>query len=113
MFNLLVERSSPTLDTTYAALAHDVRRTLLARLRTSDARVTELAEPFDLSLNAISKHIRVLERAGLARRTVHGRDHWLALESAPMREAADWIEAYRAFWEGRIDALERLLEEDR
>jgi DNA-binding transcriptional ArsR family regulator len=98
-----------TLDDTYGALAHQVRRALLIRLRDGSARVTELAEPFDLSLEAVSKHLRVLERAGLVRRTVRAREHWLELEPEPLREAAGWIETYRAFWETRLDALESML----
>jgi DNA-binding transcriptional ArsR family regulator len=97
------------LDETYGALAHQVRRALLIRLRDGSARVTELAEPFDLSLEAVSKHLRVLERAGLVRRTICGREHWLELEPEPLRDAAGWIETYRTFWETRLDALDSML----
>ena len=95
----------PPLDRTLAAIADPTRRAILARLTLGEARVTDLAEPFDLSLNAVSKHLRVLERAGLLRREVRGREHVLSLEARPLREAAEWIDAYRAFWEHRLDAL--------
>jgi DNA-binding transcriptional ArsR family regulator len=97
------------LDRTLAALADPTRRAIIRRLERGAAKVTELAEPFDMSLNAVSKHLRVLEAAGLMRRTVRGREHYCALEAAPMRAAAEWIEHYRAFWEGRLDALEQYL----
>jgi DNA-binding transcriptional ArsR family regulator len=113
MLNHMVEYqrpdpSHPGLDITYGALAHPIRRAMLGRLGTGGARVTELAAGFDISLAAASKHIGVLESAGLVRRTVRGRDHHLALDAGPLREAAEWIEAYRAFWETRLDALEHL-----
>lgn len=104
----MVERTE-LLDSAYGALAHEVRRSMLVRLRGGDLRVTDLAEPFDMSLAAASKHVRVLEDAGLVRRTVLGREHHLALDAAPLRPAADWLEGYRAFWEGRLDALDRHL----
>ncbi len=106
----MVERAA-LLDEAYGALSHEVRRTMLDRLREGDLRVTDLAAPFDVSLAAASKHIRVLEDAGLVRRTVIGREHRLALDATPLRPAADWLETYRAFWEGRLDALERHLRE--
>jgi DNA-binding transcriptional ArsR family regulator len=105
----MVEYLAETLDATYAALSHEVRRALLIRLRDGRARVTELADPFDLSLAAVSKHLRVLEDAGLVRRTITGRDHWMELAPQPLRHAAGWIETYREFWEGRLDALESML----
>jgi DNA-binding transcriptional ArsR family regulator len=99
----------PALDRTYGALAHPVRRELLALLRVGQARVTELAEPFEVSLAATSKHLQVLEGAGLVSRTVMGRDHLIALEAQPLVLARDWIDGYRSFWESRIDALEEQL----
>jgi len=105
----MVEYQETALDRTLAALADPTRRAILKRLEQGAAKVTELARPFDISLNAVSKHLRVLERAGLMRRTVSGRDHYCALDATPMRAAADWIEHYRLFWEGRLDALERYL----
>ncbi len=109
IFNLMVEYRAAALDRTLAALADPTRRAILQRLKRGAAKVTELAAPFDISLNAVSKHLRVLERAGLMRRSVRGRDHYCALDARPMREAAEWIEHYREFWEGRLDALERFL----
>jgi DNA-binding transcriptional ArsR family regulator len=107
IFNRMVEYQ---LDTVFAALADPTRRAILARLARGDApRVTELAAPMPMSLNAVSKHLRVLEEAGLVRRTVAGREHRLALDAVPLRTAADYVEQYRAFWEERLDALERFL----
>ena len=105
----MVEYSSSSLSNTYAALSDGSRRAILARLLTGPARVTEIAEPFDLSLNAVSKHIRVLERAGLIRREVKGREHHLSIDPRPLAAAANWIEEQRSFWETRVDALESLL----
>ena len=105
----MVERSEARLDSTYAALAHPVRRDVLQRLRLGEARVTALAEPFDMSLAAVSKHLVVLEGAGLVRRTVTGREHHLSVDARPLREASSWLETYRVFWEERLEALESFL----
>jgi DNA-binding transcriptional ArsR family regulator len=106
----MVERLRETrLDETYSALSHPVRREILGRLRRGPGTVTGLAEPFDLSLWAVSKHISVLEEASLLRRRVEGRVHRLTLEPAPLGEASTWLQAYREFWEGRLDALEDVL----
>lgn len=107
----MVERQA-SLDASYGALAHGVRRAMLDRLREGELRVTDLAAPFDMSLAAASKHIRVLEDAGLVRRAVIGREHHVALDAAALRPAAVWLGRYRAFWTGRLDALERHLRED-
>ena len=85
------------------------RRTILQRLLQGEARVTELASPFAIPLNSVSKHIRVLERARLVRRRRAGREHLMSLNPQPLDEAAAWIEAQRAFWTARLDALEREL----
>lgn len=85
------------------------RRAILARLAQSDARVTELAAAFTISLNSTSKHIRVLERAGLVTRSLQGRDHVLSLNAAPMAEAAGWLEYCRQFWTDGLAALERFV----
>jgi DNA-binding transcriptional ArsR family regulator len=111
MLNLMVEHAA-VLDRAYAALAHPVRRRMLNRLRDGDARVTELAEPFAMSLAAASKHVGQLERAGLVKRRVVGRDHWIGLEPRPLQDAARWLAVYRPFWERRLDALEDLVAED-
>jgi DNA-binding transcriptional ArsR family regulator len=96
------------------ALADSTRRAILRRLFEGEARVTDLAEPFAISLNSVSKHIRVLERARLVRRRRAGREHFLSFRSRPLDEAAAWIENQRAFWAARLDALEGILrEEDR
>jgi len=99
----------PHLDRTLMALADPTRRAILQRLSRGEARVTELARPFPISLNSVSKHIRVLERAKLVRRRRAGREHLLSFDPAPLDEAAAWIEAQRAFWSERLDALEREL----
>ncbi|MEO6798429.1 MAG: metalloregulator ArsR/SmtB family transcription factor [Rhodanobacter sp.] len=85
------------------------RRAILARLAQSDARVTELANAFTISLNSTSKHIRVLERAGLVTRSVQGREHVLSLNAGPMADAAEWLDFYRQFWTDRLAALEDFL----
>jgi len=97
------------LDDTLVALADETRRGILKRLAGGDARVTEVAAPFDISLNSVSKHIRILERAGLVRRRVAGRDHFLSLDPAPMDGVAAWIERERAAWTTRLDKLEAAL----
>jgi DNA-binding transcriptional ArsR family regulator len=102
--------SSARLDRTFAALADSTRRAMLGRLAFGEATVGELAEPFRVSRPAISKHLRVLERAGLVRRTRDGRISRCVLNAAPMRDAADWVDRYRAFWSGRLDALARYVE---
>lgn len=98
--------SSSLLDRTYGALAHPVRRELLEALRAGPINVTDLAAPFDMSLAAVSKHIGVLEDAGLVSRTPVGRTRMVALEAGPLVDAREWIDAYRTFWEERLDALE-------
>ncbi len=100
------EHASSGLDAVFRAVADPTRRAILARLATSDARVTDLANDFPISLNSTSKHIRMLERAGLVHRTVTGRDHVLSLDAAPLSEAAEWIAHYRRFWEDKLAALE-------
>ena len=107
-----MSRTAPdTLSTTFAALADPTRRAILARLADGETSVTELAQPFEMSLPAVSRHLKVLERAGLVAR---GRDaQWrpCRLEAAPLREAVDWLERYRRFWEGSLDRLEDYLGE--
>lgn len=102
---------SKRLDRTFAALADPTRRAILARLAGGEATVGELAEPFRMTRPAISKHLRVLERAGLVQRERDGRVSRCTLDASPMKDAADWVERYRRFWEGRLDALARYLEE--
>lgn len=97
------------LDDTLIALADATRRGILQRLSAGQARVTEVAAPFEISLNSVSKHIRILERAGLVRRHVSGRDHYLSLDPGPLDEAAEWLVKSRDFWTARLDALEAAL----
>lgn len=104
--------STLDLSDTLAALADPTRRAILQRLIRGQARVTELAEPFDMSLNAVSKHIRILERARLVQRRRMGREHLLTFNPAPLDHAATWIESQRALWLARLDALDALLTEE-
>lgn len=97
------------LDRTLMALADPTRRAILQRLSRGEARVTELAQPFDMSLNAVSKHIRILERADLVRRRTAGREHFLSFNRQQLDEVATWIETQRAVWNARLDTLEALL----
>lgn len=102
------------LDQTLMALADPTRRSILNRLGKGSARVTDLAQPFDISLNSVSKHIRILERARLVRRRRDGREHILTLDPRPLDDAAAWIDRHRALWTARLDTLESLLrQEDR
>jgi DNA-binding transcriptional ArsR family regulator len=103
--------SGEQLDATFAALADPTRRAMLARLVRGEATVTELAEPFTMSQPAISKHLKVLERAGLISRGRDAQRRPVKLEATPMAEAARWLEAYRELWESRFDALDELLGE--
>ncbi|HEV7717021.1 MAG TPA: metalloregulator ArsR/SmtB family transcription factor [Steroidobacteraceae bacterium] len=100
------------LDEILVALADSTRRAILHRLSLGEARVTELAEPFSISLNAVSKHIRMLERARLVTRRRAGREHFLSFNPKPLDEAAAWLEERRALWGARLDALEAALKAD-
>jgi DNA-binding transcriptional ArsR family regulator len=103
------EYQTQTLDRVFGAIADPTRREILTRLSASDERVTDVARHFSISLNSVSKHVRVLEQAGLVRRSVQGRNHVLSLNAAPMAEAADWIEYYRVFWTDRLASLDRFV----
>jgi DNA-binding transcriptional ArsR family regulator len=107
----LVEQPAVVLDAIYGAISHPVRRSLLERLSGGTARVTDLADRYDVSLAAVSKHIRVLEGAGLVRRFITGREHWLALEASRLEPASQWLDAYRRYWEASLDRLEARLKE--
>ena len=100
------------LDHTLGALADPTRRAILLRLAEGEARVTDLAAPFDISLNSVSKHIRILERAHLVKRRRIGREHFLSRNARPLDEAAAWIDRLRDHWNRRLDRLEKALEED-
>lgn len=97
---------SPELDRIFSALADPTRRAILRALSRRPATINEIAEPYPVSLNAISKHVMVLERAGLLRREIKGREHHCTIETGPLCEADAWLEYYRQFWEQRMDALE-------
>ncbi len=107
----MVKFTDNTLDLTFSALADPTRRAILARLALGGASVGELAAPFAVSAPAISKHLKVLERARLLSRKKDGRVHRCRLEPAPMDEAGAWIEFHRRFWGDRLDELERYLEQ--
>ncbi len=99
----------PRLNRVYAAIADPTRRAILGVLAGGEFNVGSLAGRFPISFNGVSKHVKVLERAGLVRRRVRGREHWLRLRPEPLREATRWLEHYREFWDARLDALERTL----
>ena len=101
-----------TLTRTFAALGDDTRRAIVARLADGEATLSGLAEPFDMSLTAVSKHVRVLEEAGLVSVTKRGRTRYCRLEGAPMKAATDWLEGYRTFWESNLEALARYLDQE-
>src|SRR5437763_7493823 len=106
----MVKYSTATLNRTFAALADPTRRRILAHLARGSSRVTHLARPHAMSLPAVSKHLRVLEEAGLLRRRRYGRVHEMQLEATPLKQAAQWVEEYRKFWEGSLDQLAKYLQ---
>jgi DNA-binding transcriptional ArsR family regulator len=106
----MVEYSSKLLDRTFGALADPTRRRILAQLAGGAECVTNLARPHAMSLAAVSKHLIVLEKAGLVKRRRDGRVHSLRLEAKPMKEAQAWIDRYRDFWEGNLDQFEKYLD---
>ena len=110
IINYMVNDSSERLNTIFMALADPTRRAILERLARGEASGTELARPFAISVPAISKHLRVLEHADLILHRKDGRTHWFRLSASPMREAADWLELYRQFWEAQFDSLETYLQ---
>jgi DNA-binding transcriptional ArsR family regulator len=107
----MVKYSDDPLSAVFGALADPTRRAILARLARGQSTVSELAEPFDMSLPAVSKHLNVLEHAGLLHRSRDGRLRRCRLDPQPMQDASDWIESHRTFWEAQFDRLERFLEE--
>ena len=107
----MVKYSEKLLDRTFAALSDPTRRRILANLAEGERCVTDLAKPHRMSLPAVSKHLRVLEKVGLVRRHRDGRIHRLNLNAAPMRQAQKWIEEYRRFWESSFDRLDNYLKE--
>ena len=109
----MVKRVPDPLDATFGALADPTRRAIVERLTRGEASVGELADPFDISLPAISKHLSVLEKAGLVARSKEGRVRHCRLIEEPMRDAFEWIATYGSFWEGQLDSLGRFLERTR
>ena len=105
----MVELQTDGLDRVFHALADPTRRAMLRRLANGEHSVGELAEPFDMSFAAAAKHVKVLEGAGLLRRTIEGRTHRCRIEAGPLAEADRWIAYYERFWTGRLDALETAL----
>jgi DNA-binding transcriptional ArsR family regulator len=101
------------LDDTLLALADPTRRAILAHLARGEARVTEVAKPFTISLNSVSKHVRVLERAGLVRRRRAGRDHFLTLDPTPLDAVAAYVETQKRLWSWRLDELDAALKDNR
>lgn len=108
----MVKHDSPRLDTIFHALSDATRRGMLASLALGEKSVGELAQPFAMSFAGASKHVKVLEEAGLIRREVRGRTHVCSLEPGPLASADQWLRHYERFWTGRLDALEQLLRED-
>lgn len=108
----MVELFTPQLDTVFHALGDATRRQILSDLVDGERTVSQIAQPFAMSLAAASKHIKVLEHAGLIRREVRGRTHFCRLEPGPLASAHEWLSFYERFWTGRIDVLERLLREE-
>jgi len=106
----MVKYPSTALNRTFAALADPTRRQILAHLARGDRRVTDLARPHNMSLPAVSKHLRVLENAGLLRRRRYGRVHEMRLNAEPLKKAAQWVDEYRKFWEGSLDRLAAYLD---
>jgi DNA-binding transcriptional ArsR family regulator len=110
--NQMVKYSSRALNRTFAALADPTRRGILGHLARGDKCVTHLAKPHAMSLPAVSKHLRVLEKAGLLRRRRHGRIHEMQLDAKPLQQAARWVNEYRKFWQGSLDRLAEYLEKE-
>lgn len=105
----MVEFDADTLDSTYHAISDPTRRDFLTRLAAGPARITDLADSRAISFAAVSKHVRVIERAGLVRRSISGREHWLALDPSSLKVASLWLDGYRRFWEVRLDRLDQEL----
>lgn len=112
MFNHMVELQAPELDAVFHALGDPTRRRMLRDLARGERTVSQLAEPFAISLAAASKHVKALENAGLIRRDVRGRTHVCSLDPGPLASAHRWLSFYEQFWTDRLDALERLLREE-
>jgi DNA-binding transcriptional ArsR family regulator len=112
IFNSMVEHSALHLDAVFHALADPTRRAMLGELAARERTIGELATPFSMSLAGASKHVKVLENAGLVSRTIQGRTHLCRLEPGPLASANQWLAFYERFWTSRLDVLDRLLRED-
>lgn len=111
---MTLSTATSNIDQTLLALADPTRRAIIGRLSKGEARVTELAKPFDMSLNAVSKHIRNLEKTKLVKRRIEGREHFLSFNPGPLDDTLAWMQKQRSFWTARLDMLEKLLRnEDR
>ena len=108
----MVELNELQMDSVFHALGDATRRSMLHELAAGERTVGQLAEPFTISLAAASKHIRALENAGLVRRDIRGRTHWVRLDAEALRAAHEWLGYYKRFWTGRLDTLERLLRDE-
>jgi DNA-binding transcriptional ArsR family regulator len=111
MLNHMVELNAPSLGSVFHALSDETRRQMLLSLADGDLTVSELAEPFAMSLAAVSKHIKVLESAGLIQREIQGRTHHCRLNPGPLAGAHEWLSFYERFWSNRLNVLDRLLRE--
>jgi DNA-binding transcriptional ArsR family regulator len=109
LLNHVVLEDSPALDRVFHALSDPTRRAMLRRLADGERNIGELAEPFDMSFAAASKHVRVLESAGLITRRVQGRSHFCAIAAEPLADATEWLRFYEGFWTNRLDALEQAM----
>lgn len=109
----MVEHESQRLDAVFHALSDPTRRDMLRRLAQAESSVGELAAPFEMSLAAASKHIQVLERAGMVRRSVQGRTHRVSLDARPLHAGVEWLRHYEKFWSARLDSLAALLEQEK
>jgi len=112
IFNHMVELNAEQLDAVFHALGDATRRQMLSELAKGERTVSELAEPFDMSLAAASKHVKALENAGLIRREVRGRIHACHLEPGPLASAAEWLDHYSRFWTSRLNVLEQILRKE-
>ena len=112
LFNHMVDNYSNSFDAALLALSDPTRRAILQALGSGEKRVTELADPFDMSLNGISKHVKKLEAAGLVHRRRAGREHFISARPETIENIGQWFDAQRAFWNARLDHLEQLLQEE-
>jgi DNA-binding transcriptional ArsR family regulator len=109
MLSVMANSEPQTIDKVFLALGHPVRREILVRLAQGSATVMEIAEPYEISLNAISKHLKILEKANLIQRRVIGREHYCSISPEPLAEITNWLNYYQSFWTVRLDALEQAI----